>query len=95
MCRIAVVCRASERPLADEDDEWMPRRQEGVHYREFLRWRMLENDAPEVPYASDRPKLVMRRETDTVDLYRTVKKTPPLPVDDLDRQVRLMLGATA
>lgn len=88
--RVAVVCRAVDRPVAFPDDTWM-----GQHWVEMdfraasLDYDRLASDAPEVPYAPGREALLFHEETGSVDIYRTVMQSRPWKRDPEKARLQL------
>jgi SAM-dependent methyltransferase len=76
--RVAVACRAvTESPHAPED-EWLANdRHPGLS--EFVDWRHVASELPEVGYANAREGLV-RGPAGTVDLQASIEATEPFPV---------------
>lgn len=74
ICRIAVVCRAEDKPVSTESDTWMHShwvtndlKAIGLDFK-----KLVANDEP-MPYeVLDPNNIVVRSETGSVDLYNTV-----------------------
>ncbi len=90
--RIAIACRAVDECVAAADDAWMPLPRK-LDFEQFLDWKRLASDRPPVPYTSDNPDLVLRPDTGTVDVWKTISTTPECPSPP--EMVRLALGAAS
>jgi len=97
-CRAAVVCRAVEKPLPVEGDDWYRRWTSGglamgVDLSEHLDLDEYRSPAGrELEYGPVQDDLIRHSDTGTVDILRTVEAMPPLkPWQPLGR---LPLGAT-
>lgn len=85
--RLAVACRAVSAPVPEPGDEWMARAKD-VDFAEFLDWKAVVSDAPEVGYDESRDGLV-RRDNGAVDLQASVSATSPLPVRSEETRLSL------
>jgi len=64
-------------------------------FREFLDWKeTCMKDSEEVGYAdaSGNRKKIYHKDTNSVNVYETVKKTPETKIKDVDRQIKLRLS---
>jgi hypothetical protein len=72
MTRVCVPCRAVDTPLPGEGDQWMSNRRD---YGELLKWDELEelrNNQNPVSYKPTNKNAIIRQDTGTVDIYRTI-----------------------
>lgn len=89
--RLLVVCRAVGEPIPDPGDEWM---EQGFISNDFepvgLNYRELASDAEDVPYAP-RADLaaVLRPGGKAIDLFATLQRDTPYPVDAERSRLRL------
>ena len=93
VARVGIVCRAVEDCLPSEDDQWMSQALFDRDFCEFLDWNRVVTNLPAVQYKIQNPSLVMRQDTQTVDIFRTIEQNRPLVIKNPDRQIRLQLSA--
>ena len=89
--RVAIVCRAVDRHLPDEEDTWMTHdtnQHVQIDFDEFLDWNRLESSRPPVPYAAP-DGLVDRMSTGGIDVYESMKATPAHELGTVDRKLSL------
>jgi SAM-dependent methyltransferase len=81
LLRVAMVCRALPNHLAEESDNWMRLQDTGLIHPDFkdcVDWADVESAKPEVPYSGVNEQLVLHPSLGSVNLYETLKSTPPL-----------------
>ena len=99
--RIAVVCRAVNKPISSPGDEWMPKtaKEGGMpdflpDFREYIDWHEIsEKNNGDVPYASPPPERYLHPGTQSLSLFQTVNNSPETKLISSDDQVRLKLDA--
>ena len=74
VCRVAIVCRAENKPVATESDTWVHSHWVTNDLKAVgLDFEKLESSDEPMPYEILKPEnIVMRSETNSVDLYKTV-----------------------
>ncbi len=93
LIRIGVVCRALDRCLPSMHDDWMVQSIFERDFSQFLDWSLVSNASPEVGYVCQNKSLVLRQDTGSIDIYRTIQASPAIAIQDPDSQIRLKLGA--
>lgn len=86
LCRVCIPCRALAAPLPEKNDDWMifPQHPLGDRHQveDLLSWNELESDLPPIGYTEINDRQVLREDTGSVDIYRTVLNSPDTTKDN-------------
>lgn len=96
--RVGIVCQAVDHCIPCQRDMWMRKsEQAGLmsnDFSEFLDWNhVMSNGLPDVKYKSQNKYLSFHQDTKTVNIFKTIQKSPRFRVDNPDEQIRLKLNA--
>jgi SAM-dependent methyltransferase len=86
--RVAIACRAVPSPPAQPDDAWINAKDHDVDFAEFLDWKAVTSDAPEVGYERSRGGLV-KADDGSVAVQASIAATQPLPPNREHAQLAL------
>lgn len=89
MTRICVPCRAVDERVQWEGDDWVPRQ---MFFDEYLDWQELKQNAPPVVYKPVNQNIITRKDTGTVDIFRTIQNGRNQQTRPPDELMRLRLN---
>ena len=97
LCRVCIACRAVDHCIPCEKDEWMKQSTRGLFnndFREFIDWGIVEDGSfSDVDYKIQNKNNIIRQDTGTINIFKTIQNSPCLEINDLNEQVRLRLNA--